>query len=95
MNNDNDKKNPWFGQKMIGFGIGPRSWQGWLISLLGIIAELSIITLFHHLYPAWFVAKTNGSGFNPKTWQGWLAIVTPIVVLMIVIYAIYSKQRKD
>jgi len=26
--------NRWFGPKYIGFGVGPRSWQGWLATLV-------------------------------------------------------------
>lgn len=25
---------PWFGPKTAGYGIGPTSWQGWLVSIL-------------------------------------------------------------
>jgi hypothetical protein len=28
----------WFGPKLIGYGIGPRSWQGWLVSAIAIAA---------------------------------------------------------
>jgi hypothetical protein len=27
---------PWFGPKPAGYGIGPTSWQGWLVSVLVI-----------------------------------------------------------
>lgn len=29
-------KNAWFGKKLIGWGWSPKSWQGWLITLLFI-----------------------------------------------------------
>jgi ABC-type Fe3+ transport system permease subunit len=27
---------PWFGPKTIGYGIGPASWQGWLVCALAV-----------------------------------------------------------
>ena len=24
----------WFGRKAVGYGVGPRSWQGWLVTAL-------------------------------------------------------------
>lgn len=63
-----DKKNPWFGQKIGGGGgLGPRTWQGWTISGLGVVAELTVVTVAHKKYPYWFVAKTSDTGFNLAT----------------------------
>jgi hypothetical protein len=28
----------WFGRKQIGYGIGPRSWQGWVVSAIAVAA---------------------------------------------------------
>jgi hypothetical protein len=28
----------WFGRKAVGYGVGPRSWQGWLVSAVAIAA---------------------------------------------------------
>jgi protein-S-isoprenylcysteine O-methyltransferase Ste14 len=28
----------WFGPKLTGYGVGPRSWQGWLVSLVVLLA---------------------------------------------------------
>lgn len=89
-----DKKNPWFGPKIDGGrGIGPRTWQGWSISGLMIVTELTTVTVAHHKYPYWFVAKTSGSGFNPATWQGWLATVGPVGVFLLIMASIYYGQR--
>ena len=35
-------RQPWFGRKHIGFGIGPRSWQGWLVTLAYIALALIV-----------------------------------------------------
>ena len=26
----------WFGRKAVGYGVGPRSWQGWLVSAIAV-----------------------------------------------------------
>jgi hypothetical protein len=33
-------KRPWFGRKRLGYGIGPQTWQGWL--LLAVLTALLI-----------------------------------------------------
>ena len=33
---------PWFGPKKLGFGWGPRAWQGWLIMALVTIVVAGI-----------------------------------------------------
>jgi predicted membrane protein len=92
---EKNKKSPWFGPKRIGFGIGPRSWQGWLTSLLGVIVTIVTITVAHDKHSSWFKPKTHGSGFTPVTWQGWVATLAPIVIFLLVILTIYTKQRED
>ena len=37
----------WFGPKRVGYGIGPRSWQGWLACALLAGALLGLGVLFH------------------------------------------------
>jgi len=39
------EKEAWFGPKKIGFGWGPRTWQGWLIMAL-ITAAVIGITIY-------------------------------------------------
>jgi hypothetical protein len=36
----------WFGRKQVGYGIGPRSWEGWLFSAV-IVAALVGQRWFH------------------------------------------------
>jgi hypothetical protein len=43
-----DKSRAWFGRKRIGWGFGPRSWQGWLTVL---IYALLMMTLPAYLGP--------------------------------------------
>jgi hypothetical protein len=35
------EKQPWFGQKRFGYGFGPRTWQGYLVT--GILAVYAIV----------------------------------------------------
>jgi len=50
MNDDSDqydigdratRRQPWFGQKRFGYGFGPRTWQGYLVT--AILAGFAII----------------------------------------------------
>ena len=31
-------KRPWYGPKRFGYGYGPQTWQGWLVSALSLVA---------------------------------------------------------
>jgi hypothetical protein len=35
-------RRPWFGRRHIGFGVGPRTWQGWLVTAIYIGLALGI-----------------------------------------------------
>jgi hypothetical protein len=38
-------KRPWFGRKAIGFGYGPRTWQGYLLVALSIIPIIIVAAI--------------------------------------------------
>jgi len=38
-------KQPWFGPKQFGFGYGPRTWQGFLVTGLSVLAVIVTATL--------------------------------------------------
>ena len=38
-------KRPWFGPKRIGYGYGPQTWQGWLLSALSVVAVVVAATV--------------------------------------------------
>jgi hypothetical protein len=38
---------PWFGPKRFGYGLSPRSWQGWLITA-GVVAVAVVVSLTTH-----------------------------------------------
>ena len=35
-------KRPWFGRKPYGYGYGPRTWQGWLVTLILVIFAMTM-----------------------------------------------------
>ena len=41
-------KQPWFGPKRIGFGLSPKTWQGWLILAIFIAVVAGIGLLLTH-----------------------------------------------
>ena len=42
-------RKPWFGPKRIGWGVGPRTWQGWLVTaaVIGVILLIRQLTILH------------------------------------------------
>ncbi len=49
------QKTYWFGRKRFGWGIGPRSWQGWLVSAVYVgaligLRQLAPQTLNHRAF---------------------------------------------
>ena len=36
---------PWFGPKRTGYGIGPRTWQGWAVVLGGAVIVILVARL--------------------------------------------------
>ena len=45
MSEEPKPKQPWFGPKRIGYGYGPRAWQGWLIVIVVAIIVI-LVTRF-------------------------------------------------
>jgi hypothetical protein len=42
---DPGPKQPWFGPRRMGFGYGPRTWQGWLVSAVLALFVILVATL--------------------------------------------------
>jgi hypothetical protein len=40
-------KRPWFGPKRFGYGIGPQTWQGWLLVAVSAAATILVATATH------------------------------------------------
>ncbi len=45
---DDEPRRPWFGPKRHGVGIGPTSWQGWLVTIGGGIVVVVLVKLVAH-----------------------------------------------
>jgi hypothetical protein len=39
-------KEPWFGKKRIGWGPAPRTWQGWILTLIMLLIVISDVAYF-------------------------------------------------
>ena len=61
----------WFGRKRMGWGFGPRSWQGWLTVF---VYALSMITL-----PAYFGPQLSDHGVQLI----WIGLTILFVVLFV------------
>jgi hypothetical protein len=48
------RKQPWFGPKRIGFGYGPRTWQGYLVTAVMAVL-LVIVGSLAGAHSPWFV----------------------------------------
>ena len=71
----------WFGPKRIGYGIGPRSWQGWLATALLVAAIAGVDIYFRASFPGlphWTKAAATGG---------------LLLAFMILIYFTYEKDR--
>jgi hypothetical protein len=66
----------WFGPKRFGFGIGPRSWQGWLVTalLLAAIAGSRLLTPEALGLPHW--ARPAFIGVALLAYLGIMALTT-------------------
>jgi hypothetical protein len=49
------RKQPWFGPKRIGFGYGPRTWQGYLVTAVMAVLLVIVGTVTRGHSP-WFAA---------------------------------------
>lgn len=94
MNPTSPAKNPWFGPKTYGFGVRPRTWQGWLSIAFFLVIESIITPIAEHLHPSWYKAKVFGYGWDPATWQSWILPFCPVAFFLIFVIYMYFKQRK-
>ena len=44
----------WFGPKRFGFGIGPASWQGWVVMLVFVVGAVGAAQAFQDQPPLMF-----------------------------------------
>ena len=49
------KANGWFGKKRIGWGIGPRRWQGWLVMAIYAVTMIALPRVVDRAVHPWLV----------------------------------------
>jgi hypothetical protein len=49
-------KRPWFGPRQFGFGYGPRTWQGYVVSAILLLYVILIATLTRGHMPGMLLA---------------------------------------
>lgn len=47
--------NGWFGAKRVGWGIGPRRWQGWLVMAIYAVAMIALPRVVDRAAHPWLV----------------------------------------
>lgn len=40
---------PWFGPKIVGYGPAPKSWEGWIVTIVWLVSLISIILYLHSI----------------------------------------------
>ncbi|WP_036140709.1 hypothetical protein [Luteibacter sp. 9135] len=50
--------NAWFGKKRIGWGIGPRSWQGWLVIAIYTVMMMAVRIMAGASHP-WLIGAST------------------------------------
>ena len=74
-------KKRWFGPKYVGYGISPRSWEGWLVTL--IWALLLILS-------AYYLISTD---LLSNTIIFATFITVPTIILLIIIALTYGSEE--
>jgi len=61
-NNARESKSVWFRERLFGYGYGPSSWQGWLVTAIVVILVAgtgkvaNVLISFYHLTGNWWIA---------------------------------------
>ena len=42
-------KKRWFGPKYVGWGLAPKSWEGWVITMIWLVSLISTLFYLHNL----------------------------------------------
>jgi predicted membrane channel-forming protein YqfA (hemolysin III family) len=66
---------PWFGEKIVGWGPAPVTWQGWIITLLLILTVILDLT-------GWKLGMNRKKRENPLITVIYLIIMIALIVLL-------------
>ena len=69
----------WFGRKQIGYGIGPRSWQGWLATT--VVAAIVVGTRF-----------VRPEAYGLPHWSRAVLLVTVMLAYFALAWATYDPE---
>ncbi len=67
----------WFGPKVVGFGVGPKGWQGWAATVLLLVVLVSI-------------RYVDFAGLGLPPWTKAAAILSVLACYLIVVYFKYE-----
>ena len=71
----------WFGPKVLGIGIGPRSWEGWLTVLIFCAGDA-------------LIAKWLPFGTHDADVKRWTALGAWVLLFLVVVVLTYGKNRR-
>jgi hypothetical protein len=71
----------WFGPKRIGFGVSPRSWQGWLASAIFVVVLVAVRLI-------------KPESFGYPHWTRPAAITAVIVAFLGLVYLKYERDER-
>ena len=76
----------WFGPKRIGWGASPRSWQGWVATIISIVLMIATV----------FIAPRLASIFEVQRVRAIIgvAIVVEIAAFLLVVWATYDPNAR-
>jgi hypothetical protein len=69
----------WFGPKYAGYGTGPQSWQGWLVSFIVIVIVVSL-------------GFTDVKALGLPLWSKPVAIVAVAAAYLLLVCATYGEE---
>jgi hypothetical protein len=69
----------WFGPKVTGYGTRPRSWQGWLASVIVVAIVVSL-------------AYVDVKSLGLPLWSKLAAMVAVVAAFLVLVWATYSEE---
>lgn len=73
--------NGWFGKKRIGWGIGPRRWQGWLVMTIYAVTMIALPRVVDRTDHPWLVG-------------GGIAVLSVALLAIMILTFEHDEQRR-
>lgn len=74
----------WFGPKRIGWGISPRSWQGWLVTL-GLLLGVAVST-------RWLAPALSEMAGIDRAYITAMIVIAWLAAYIVIIWLTYEKK---